>query len=65
MIRNKKEFRNRDGCGTSFLFHAIKHKKADHKARLSVYLMYSEKSVSLMSPLRASVSCMAKAAVRQ
>ena len=29
------------------------------------FFTYSEKSVSLMSPLRASVSCMAKAAVRQ
>ena len=29
------------------------------------FLMYSEKSVRCMSPLRASVSCMAKAAVRQ
>ena len=29
------------------------------------FLMYSEKSVRCMSPLRASVSCMAKAVVRQ
>ena len=29
----------------------------------SYFLMYSEKSVRCMSPLRASVSCMAKAAV--
>ena len=29
------------------------------------YFTYSEKSVRCMSPLRASVSCMAKAAVRQ
>ena len=28
------------------------------------YLMYSAKSVNFMSPLRASVSCMAKAAGR-
>ena len=32
---------------------------------LPFYFTYSEKSVSFMSPLRASVSCMAKAAVRQ
>ncbi len=30
-----------------------------------IYLTYSAKSVRCMSPLRISVSCMAKAAVRQ
>ena len=46
-------------------FPPIEYSTINYKLSTINYFKYSEKSVSFISPLRASVSCIAKAAVRQ